>query len=206
MTERNATFDRDDVLFAFHNACERPTLAQVKEWVERYPEYADDIRAHAALRMEWAAEVVEETEAAEADATALANGRSRALNILHKVQQATKQSAPPASAWQRMLAAAGFDIPTLARHIDIDRMVLAELNAGRMRPPLGQRLADAISAACEVTASDLANSVAELFSGPRRLGQAKADSAPTILTRTYEEVIRASEMTEDCKRYWLGEN
>jgi hypothetical protein len=206
MTERNAPLDRDDVLFAFHTACERPTPAQINEWVGRYPEFADDIRAHAAIRMEWADNIGKETESVEDEATALANGRSRALNILHKVQQATKKATPPLSAWQRMLTAGGFDVPALARHIDIDRMVLAELNAGRMRPPIGQRLVDALIVAFNVKTSELLDALAELLAGPRRLGHAKADSAPTILTRSYEEVILASEMPEKTKRYWLGEN
>jgi hypothetical protein len=38
------------------------------------------------------------------------------------------------------------------------------------------------------------------------LGYAKADEQPTINTRSYEEIIRASPMTDPEKNYWLGED
>lgn len=44
--------DRDEVLFAFHQACERPTAEQIIEWTQRYPPFADDIRDHAAVRLD----------------------------------------------------------------------------------------------------------------------------------------------------------
>ena len=37
-----------------------------------------------------------------------------------------------------------------------------------------------------------------------RLGLAKADAAPTVNARSYEEVIRDSDMTPEQIRYWLG--
>jgi hypothetical protein len=104
------------------------------------------------------------------------------------------------------MSAAGFDIPRLARCINIDRMVLAELNAGRMRLPLGRRLSEALTDVLGMSAAWLERAVSDLLAGPRRLGHAKADEAPTINTRSYAEVIRASPMSEDDKRYWLGEN
>jgi hypothetical protein len=85
-------------------------------------------------------------------------------------------------------------------------MVLAELNAGRMRLPLGRRLTDALTDVLSMSAAWLERVVSDLLSGPRRLGHAKADAAPTINTRSYAEVIHASSMPEDEKRYWLGED
>src|SRR5674476_1566250 len=119
MTERNEIPDRDEVLFAFHQACDRPTARQITEWTERYPQYADDIRAHASVRSEWANDANSET--LEADDTMLAQGRSRALNILHKVRQpaAVASNASEATTWPQILAVAGFDVPELARHINI---------------------------------------------------------------------------------------
>ncbi|MBJ7408328.1 MAG: hypothetical protein JHD07_35630, partial [Bradyrhizobium sp.] len=49
MIEQNRNPERDDVLFAFHQTCDNPTAEQVSEWTRRYPQYADDIREHAAL-------------------------------------------------------------------------------------------------------------------------------------------------------------
>jgi DNA-binding Xre family transcriptional regulator len=204
MTARNDNTERDAVLFAFHRECERPTPLQIIEWTERYPQFADDIRAHAAVRLD-CAPGQDETDM-EPDQTMLARGRSRALNaIYHARQEADAAQAASAVTWQQMLAAKGFTVPHLARHINIDRMVLAELAAGRMRRPIGIRLVDALTDALEITPASLDAAVAQLVAAPR-LGHAKADGAPTIHTRSYEEVIRASSMPQERQRYWLGED
>ena len=36
---------KDEVLFAFHEACEQPSAEDIIAWTRRYPQYADDIRA-----------------------------------------------------------------------------------------------------------------------------------------------------------------
>ena len=46
MTDRSPTPDRDEVLFAFQEACPRPTAQQLIDWTGRYPQFAEDIRAH----------------------------------------------------------------------------------------------------------------------------------------------------------------
>jgi hypothetical protein len=202
MIEQNRNPERDDVLFAFHQTCDNPTAEQVSEWTRRYPQYADDIREHAALRAQWASE-----SDAEPDESMLARGRSHALNLLHGARQeaAAAQNVSEKS-WAQALSEAGFDIPRLARCLNIDRMVLAELNAGRMRLPLGRRLTDALTDVLGMSAAWLERVVTDLLAGPRRLGHAKADEAPTINTRSYAEVIQASSMSEDEKHYWLGED
>ncbi len=47
--------ERDKVLLAFHQASDRPTAEFILGWIGRYPEFAEDIRAHAAVSLEWAA-------------------------------------------------------------------------------------------------------------------------------------------------------
>jgi hypothetical protein len=203
MIEQNRNHERDDVLFAFHQTCDNPTAEQVSEWTRRYPQYADDIREHAALRAQWASEPDE--SGAEPDESMLARGRSHALNLLHNARQEAAVQNVSEKTWPQAVSAAGFDIPRLARCINIDRMVLAELNAGRMRLPLGRRLANALSDVLGMSVAWLERAVSDLLAGPRRLGHAKADEAPTINTRSYAEVIQASSMSENEKRYWLGE-
>lgn len=204
MIEQNRNPERDDVLFAFHQTCDNPTAEQVSEWTRRYPQYADDIREHAALRAQWASDSDE--HGAEPDESMLARGRSHSLNLLHGARQEAAVQSDSEKTWAQALSAAGFDIPRLARCVNIDRMVLAELNAGRMRLPLGRRLTDALTDVLGMSTAWLERVVSDLLTGPRRLGHAKADEAPTINTRSYAEVIHASSMSEDEKRYWLGED
>ena len=88
MTDRTQTPDRDNVLFAFHEACPRPTAEQIIDWTSRYPQFADDIRAHAAVARDWAAR--KELPAEEPSESALARAYSRALNALYKADAEAK--------------------------------------------------------------------------------------------------------------------
>jgi hypothetical protein len=204
MNEQNRIPDRDEVLFAFHQTCDNPTAEQVNEWTRRYPQFADDIREHAAMRAEWASDSNEHDD--QPDESMLARGRSHALNLLHSArQESAAAQTVPEKTWPQALSAAGFDIPRLARCINIDRMVLAELNSGRMRLPLGRPLSDTLTDVLGMSADWLERAISGLLAGPKRLGHAKADEQPTINTRSYAEIIRASSMSEDDKRYWLGE-
>ena len=86
---------RDEVLFAFHRAYPRPTPEQTIEWTKNYPEFAEDIRIHAAIRLEWAARS-EETEE-EPDDLLLRRGRSRALNAIYHAKEAASSTAKEAA-------------------------------------------------------------------------------------------------------------
>ena len=203
MNNHNTAPERDEVLFAFHQASERPTAMQIVEWTKRYPQFADDIRAHAAVRLDRATGVGDITS--EPDETMLARGRSRALNAIYQAQQNAALSKTAKPSWQQLLVGSGYTIPQLAKHIGIDRMVLAELAAGRMRLPLGTRLLDALTQVLHVAVDGLNDAVEQLLSNPR-LGHAKADQQPLVRCRSYDDVIRASSMTDDLKKYWLAED
>ena len=206
MTKQNKIADRDEVLFAFHDECERPTAADIARWVELYPQFEMDIREHAALSGEWDDTV----DGADVDESTLARGRSNALNLLHQIRQ---QHLQPQAAdenavqsWPLIVSGAGFDIPRLASLIRIDRMVLAELNAGRMRLPIGKRLSKALSDALNISMERLGLVLSNLVNQPMRLGHAKAVGPPIIKTRTYVEIIQASGMPPEEKQFWLDES
>jgi hypothetical protein len=204
MIERNRTEERDEVLFAFHVACESPTPEFVDEWVRRYPQYEDDFRQHAGIL---AARLVEaEAPQLEPDETMLARGRSRALNAVYNAEiEARVQEAGSVGTFTQFVEAAGTTIAALARRIEIDRMVLGELAAGRMALPIGQRLTDALVGALKTMPQNLDGAIRRALAAPR-LGHAMAERAPTINVRSYEEIILASKhMSEEQKKYWLGQ-
>ena len=84
MTDQTKATRRDEVLFAFHRECAIPTLNQIINWTQRYPEFADDIRAHAGIMRDWAAN--EETEEVVVDELMMNRARSRALNAIYNAQ------------------------------------------------------------------------------------------------------------------------
>lgn len=193
---------RDEVLFAFHQACEHPTADQIVEWVRRYPEFADDIRAHAAVALDWAAR--KDVPAAVPDAGMLARGHSRVLDALFNAEVAANAAAESAPSFHQLMAECGTDVPRLARALGIARSVLADLVNGGILAPVGRRLVIALTDALRITADAFDRALQRALDTPR-LGHAKADGAPTIRPRPYEDVIRTSNMTTERINYWLSD-
>lgn len=193
---------RDDVLFAFHEACEHPTAEQVMEWTRRYPEFAEDIIAHAEHQLAWKAQPdLHDAEPAEAD---IARNWSWTLNAIYEAEKAgSLKGATDGETFSQLLERAEFTIPALARRIDIDRLVLGEINAGRLRLPIDTRLLEAMSKALARAANDIEQAIARTLAAPV-LGNAKASNKPEIHTQSYEDVIQSSNMSDEKKNYWLG--
>jgi hypothetical protein len=197
--------DRDEVLFAFHQACESPTADQIIEWIERYPQFADDIRAHAAVSRDWAAR--EGLPVAEADETMLARAYSNALNAIYNAEIKASSPAPvsPFQGFHEILAAHRKEVFELASELDIARGVLADLFNGWMLPPIHKQLVDAICYSLSITVEEFNNAFRGALQNPR-FGHAKADKTPAVLARRCDEIIRDSNMSDERKRYWLEEN
>lgn len=193
---------RDEVLFAFHEACEHPTAEQIMEWTSRYPEFAEDIIAHAEHLLSWEAQ--RELHDSEPDEADVARNWSWTLNAIYEAEKAGSPGVAPAGeTFSQLLEMADMTIPTLARLIDIDRLVLGEINAGRLRLPINVRLLDALATALGRGKSDLEQIIARTLVAPM-LGNAKASNRPEVYVQTYESVILSSDMSEEKKKYWLG--
>lgn len=204
MNQHKTTEERDEVLFAFHKAYERPTAEQIIEWTSRYPQFAEDIRAHAAVSRDWDAS--EGLPAAEADDVMLARGYSNALNALYSADIKATPSAPLSAhgGFHAIITARGKEVFQLANELDIARGVLADLFNGWMVPPIRQRLIDAVLFSLAITRETFDNALQFSLQNPR-FGQAKADKAPTVSPRSCDESIRESNMPAERVRYWLEE-
>jgi hypothetical protein len=193
---------RDEVLLAFHEACEHPTAEQIMEWTSRYPEFAEDIIAHAEHQLSWEAQKeLHDKEPGEAD---VARNWSWTLNAIYEAEKARSVEASPSEeTFSQLLEKAGMTIPVLARRLDIDRLVLGEINAGRLRPPIHVRLLDALAEALGKAKNELEQAIARSLAAPM-LGNAKASNKPEVYAQTYESVIQSSDMSVEKKNYWLG--
>lgn len=205
MTGPTKATRRDEVLFAFHRECATPTLNQIIKWTQRYPEFADDIRAHAGIMRDWAAD--EEAEEEVVDELMMNRARSRALNAIYNAQAAEqdKTQAAPETTFDQLLSSAGLDTRQLGRAIDVGRDVLSDLFRGRMSPPIGQRLVKALLDQLKATRAQFDYALAYAQSHPS-MGHAKASQQPTIIQCSYEESIRRSSMSPERKSYWLEED
>ena len=204
MTEQSREERKDDVLFAFHCACERPTAEQIIEWVDRYPEFAEEIREHAALLRDWADQ--EENDPDEIDETLLSRANSRVLNAVYNAQVAAKEGHEGGNkTFDALLAAAGTSTPALARELDVDRSVLADLFRGRIERPIGDRLVSALIVRLKSTQTMFENALSLALSSPS-MGLAKSVGPLKVVRRSYDEVIRDSNMTPERKDYWLGKD
>lgn len=209
MTDNKQIIERDEVLYAFHVECSRPTLEDIGKWISKYPQFADDIRTHAAIARDW--DACKEEEFSEApDQVMLARGYSDALNVLYEAKLRLSEASPSASeTFQQLMAACGKDVPALARQIGGDkgiaRSVLADLVNGAMQPPIGERFRTAVTGALSTTLEKFDGALQLALRSPR-LGHAKATVVPTIHPRPYQDIVKDSGMNPEQIRYWLDED
>jgi hypothetical protein len=200
MTKPNSDQERDAVLYAFHEAFTRPTAAQIIEWAERHPEFADDIRAHAAVAREWDDE--QDKVHVEADESLLAAGYSCALDLMFK---ARASSSDAHRSFQEVIAARGMTVPQVARAIGIDRVIVADLVSGRMSGPIRSVFVDAFVSVLTIS-RDIFAALHQRALGSPTLGYAKATHAPSVVVRPYDDIIRTcDELTREEKSKWLEE-
>lgn len=204
MTNATQHNDRDAVLYAFHQECSHPSLEDICRWIDRYPQFANDIRLHAAIARDW--DPSKEGNLLETpDQATLDNAYSRALNIAYEAKQKRLTSNISASrSFQQLMAERGKDVPALANEIGhgIKRSVLADLVNGVMQPPIGPRLSQAVTNALSISL-DVFNDALQVALGAPRMGHAKAGTAPVVKTRSYQEIVKDSGMNPEQQQYWL---
>lgn len=198
--------ERDRALYAFHLACPHPTAAQIIEWTERYPEYAEDIRIHAAISRDWDASdsTGEPTDLPISD-TMMARAHSRVLNALFQSEsQAATSEVQPSLGFHEMLESRGQKVHEVAKTLGIGRDVLADLFNGWMTEPVGRMLVDAVRGFFGITETAFHHAYKHAFDNPK-LQHAKSSAPPIIPRRSYAEIIAGSNMSPERKKYWLGE-
>jgi hypothetical protein len=205
MTDQIKTADRDEVLFAFHQECARPSAEQIVAWVNRFPQFAEDIRAHAAVAWDWATQAAERE--VEVDEILSSRAYSQALNIIYNAEtsSAPANNPTPCRTFQQMQEAASKETYQLAREMDVGRSVLADLFNGWMRPPIRKRLVDGLLSLLDTSREEFDFALECALRQPR-LGHAKADLMPVVVQRSCDEILRESNMSEERKRYWLEED
>jgi hypothetical protein len=192
--------ERDRVLMAFSNAFKKPTTEQIVEWIERYPQYADDVRAHAAVLRDWAAGA--ECTDEEVSPSALNAAYSNALNAIYSAQKkepSMEERSEAAVSFHDIAVARNIDVIQMARNMDIPRGVLADLFDGAMLRPIRKWLSAAVCRALKITDESFNAALDVVLENPH-FGHAKASGAPTIRRRTCDEIIRESRMSAERKR------
>jgi hypothetical protein len=197
--------ERDEVLIAFHEECDIPTRADVERWSLAHPEFAQDIREQAAIRLAMLADVIEEP--AGLDDVMIARGRSRVQAAMFAAEaddRAAGMADVAGPSLNDLLKDSGLTQPELARRLSIPRVVVADLFAGRMvelRPRFS--IATTRELGVSLVAFDAAH--AQTARSPSLGGRAKASGQPVAIQRSFEEIVRSSGMTEKEIAYWLAD-
>jgi hypothetical protein len=143
--------------------------------------------------------------AAEADESLLATAYSKALSIVWQADTSAPEASVAARSFHDLLAARGMGVPQRARAIRMKRGIVGDFVSGRMSGPIKNVFVSAVSAALAI-GRDAFNAAHVLALRSPTLGPAKAEGAPSIVVRTYEEIICSDdELTDEEKRYWLEE-
>ena len=182
------TDDLDDVLFRFHCEADTVTPDLVAHWTGRYPQFADDIRAHAVelVDMQHRAAVAEDAP----------------------LSKPTAASPSPVArpSLREVTGAAGTTLRDLADDLDIARSIVFDVNAGGIEPstirgPFVRLAAERLREAQDWLASVMANSC-DRSATPAF----KASGAPEAgRRRTWDEAVNDSDMEPERKAFWLAE-
>ncbi|WP_426129697.1 hypothetical protein [Pararhizobium sp. PWRC1-1] len=206
MTKSPREHDRDRALYEFHLACPRPTAEQIIEWTERYPQFAEDIRIHAAISLDWnAADSLGRPAEIAISKTMMARAHSRVLNALFLSEtQVTAPEVKGAAGFHEILESRGQKVHVVAKELNIGRDVLADLFNGWMTEPVGRVLVDAVRGFLGISEAAFQSAYYHAFNNPK-FQHAKSSGPPIIPRRSYEEVIAGSNMSSERKKYWMGE-
>jgi hypothetical protein len=183
----------DEVLFEFHKAIDIPTPEVVTRWTLDYPQFADDIRAHAVeiIDMEALAAAAESAVACtEAPPKTATGGVERVAGTLREV-----------------IGSVGLSLPRFADELGIARSIVADVNSGRILVSTVPRRFLRLAAARLDQAIDV---LADIVGGQKETVAAamlKAVSGPTAgRPVTWAEAVQASDMDDERKAFWLSED
>lgn len=173
----------DEVIFQFHQAVDVVTPQILKEWTSRYPQYAKEIRSHAA-------EI--------ADMELLASIRPK---------DAVKTATNPKPSLRAVVQSAGMSLRDFADSMNIPRSIVSDINAGRIETAsIPRRFARLAAEKLGLTAQWMLD-VARASSEPPAAATFKATNGPSEgRKRNWREAIQASEMTDEARAFWLMED
>ena len=141
------------------------------------------------------------------DETMLSRSRSRALDALYNAQVAatSRQCSASSQSFEQIMNACGkvfLSSPAIWTSRAVSFPLSCTEECWRRSENGSSRL---LVGALAISRDAFNEALQSSFAAPR-IGHAKADGAPTIIPRSYEELIRASSMTDERKRYWLSED
>ena len=208
MTDEIKTADRDEVLFAFHQECERPSAEQIVAWVNRFPQFAEDIRAHAAVAWDWATQTVDSE--VEVDETISARAYSQALNIIYSAEHSDTPAKMQVACrtFQQMQTAVGKETyQTCKMQLDVGREVLSPIYSmvGCCHP---------FAIVSSMVVRSLLGHFQTRNSTPHWIlrwthliwATRSPIDTPVVKARPCDDIIRDSNMSPERKRYWLEED
>jgi transcriptional regulator with XRE-family HTH domain len=190
----NSPSTLDEVIFEFHTAVDVPTPSDIAHWTDKYPQFADEIRAHAVEMI---------------DMEALAAGESLEMeNAVVSLRPVAATSVPTVGGrtLREVIRANGMTLPDFADELEISPVIVSDVNTGRI-------LADTVPAKfMRLAARRLVETFDELVAtvaGPKEIpavGMMKAKSGQvTGRPMTWEEAVQASDMDDERKAFWLSD-
>jgi transcriptional regulator with XRE-family HTH domain len=183
----NRSANLDEVLFAFHRAVDFPTPQEVARWTKDYPQFADEIRAHAVEIIDMEAIAAEEPFLAET---------------------AVPQPAPVAGGktLREVIRASGMSLADFADDIDISPAVVSDVNSGRILPEtVPAKFVRVTAGFLKQAVEDIAATVMGAKERPA-LAMLKAKAGPVEgRAVTWNEAVLASDMDEERKAFWLSD-
>ena len=199
----------DDVLNAYVEENDGPTAENLQEWVNRYPQFQEDLVEFAAV---WVEQLVLPPAAemgAEAERRLVDRAMSHVLNVAYSRDVETQEQAAsddPVDSLTQDAQRAGMKPLQLARACGLDLGVLSKLNNRQIQPwTIPAELIRILAEHLHKTASG----IKVYFAGPPLGPTGKAFLSRNKPTSTgqqdFADAVRASSLSDEEKARWLNQ-
>ncbi len=191
----------DDVLQQLIASGAAPTAEHVREWIKRYPQFSREIIAVATTWIEVDnAPPGDPIEASDIDRV-VNRTMSRIQSLLFEEEVAAKTAE--IRDFVAVIKAAGHDLDSFERAIDVDRSILTCLIERLIQPTtipgrLITRMAEILRLSIDAVQNYLAGP-------PKSQAAHRAKQKPVIQQVSFAEAVRGSTLPEQDKMRWLAE-
>ena len=134
-----------------------------------------------------------------------ARSRSRLHDAMYNARRELSAAGGNHETFDQFASRASLSQSEVAKSLNMKRVVVAALFAGRMLNPM-KRFREAVANALRLTADQFETAYRNAIGSPTLAGHAKARGQPGANQQEYEEIIRSSGMDEKQVRYWLEQD
>lgn len=181
----------DEVLFDLHQTVKNPTPAEITRWINKYPEFADDIRSY----------VVEMI-----DMEFLASGAGKQSEKASPSISNTKLIPTKHQTFRDAIGSRNMTLVEFSRKINISQSVVSDVNSGRIASEtIIKKFYLAASDCLNISHSAIMEIIGKNKEVPRAVYLKSKSGFSEGSAMTWQDAVLSSDMTDAQKSFWLAD-